>query len=39
MYIRYNHLRDLIANMTSKSCKDTEIKPKLTPLSGEELQG
>ena len=23
----------------SKSCKDTEIKPKLTPLSGEELQG
>ena len=23
----------------SDVCKDTEIKPKLTPLSGEELQG
>ena len=25
--------------MTSEVCKDTEIEPKLTPLSGEELQG
>ena len=23
----------------SEACKDTEIEPKLTPLSGEELQG
>ena len=23
----------------SEVCKDTEIEPKLTPLSGEELQG
>ena len=39
MYIRHNHLRDLAANMMSKVCKDNEIKPKLTPLSAEELQG
>ena len=39
MYIRHNHLRDLTANMMSKVCKDNEIEPKLTPLSGEELQG
>ena len=25
--------------MVPEACKDTEIKPKLTPLSGEELQG
>ena len=37
--IRHNDLRDLTANMTSEVCKDTEIEPKLTPLSGEELQG
>ena len=36
---RHNDLRDLTANMMSEVCKDTEIKPKLTPLSGEELQG
>ena len=24
--------------MMSEECKDTEIEPKLTPLSGEELQ-
>ena len=38
-YIRHNDLRDLTANMMSEVCKDTEIEPKLTPLSGEELQG
>ena len=38
-YIRHNDLRDLAANMMSEVCKDTEIEPKLTPLSGEELQG
>ena len=37
-YIRYNDLRDLTANMMSEACKDTEIEPKLTPSSGEELQ-
>ena len=36
--IRHNDLRDQTANMTSEVCKDTEIEPKLTPLSGEELQ-
>ena len=25
--------------MMSEVCKDTEMEPKLTPLSGEELQG
>ena len=39
IYIRYNDLLDLTANMMSEACKDTEIEPKLTPLSGEELQG
>ena len=37
--IRHNDLRDLTANMMSEVCKDTETEPKLTPLSGEELQG
>ena len=37
--IRHNDLRDLTANMTPEMCNDTEIEPKLTPLSGEELQG
>ena len=37
IYISRNNLRDLTANM-SEVCKDTEIEPKLTPLSGEELQ-
>ena len=36
--IRHNDLRDLTANIMSELCKDTEIQPKLTPLSGEELQ-
>ena len=39
IYIRYNDLLDLTANMMSESCKDTEIEPKLKPLSGVELQG
>ena len=37
--MQHNDLRDLTANMMSKVCKDTETEPKLTPLSGEELQG
>ena len=37
--IRHNDLRELTANMMSEVCKDTEIEPKLTLLSGEELQG
>ena len=37
--MQHNDLRDLAANMMSKVCKDTETEPKLTPLSGEELQG
>ena len=32
--IRHNNVRDLIANMMSEVCKDTETKPKLTSLSG-----
>ena len=39
IYIRHNDLRDLTANIMSEVCKDTEIEPKLTPLSGVELQG
>ena len=39
IYIRHNDLRDLAANMMSEVCKDTENEPKLTPLSGGELQG
>ena len=39
IYIRHNDLRDLTANRMSEVCKDTEIKPKLMSLSGEELQG
>ena len=38
MYIGHKDLRDLTANMMSKVCKDTEIEPKQTPLSWEELQ-
>ena len=37
--IRHNDLQDLTANMMSEVCKDTKIKSKLTPLSGEDLQG
>ena len=42
IYLRHNDIRDLTvltANTTSEVCKHTEIEPKLTPLSGEELQG
>ena len=35
--IRHNYLKDLTANMLSEVCKDIEIKPKLTPLTGEVL--
>ena len=37
--IRHNDLRNLASNMMPEVCKDTEIEPKLTPLSAEELQG
>ena len=37
MSIRDNNLRDLTARIVSEVCKDTEIEPKLLPLSGEEL--
>ena len=37
--IRHNDLRDLTAIILSEVCKDTEIEPKLLPLSGEELHG
>ena len=36
--VRQNDLRDLTISM-SEVCKDTEIEPKLTLLSGEGLQG
>ena len=39
IYIRHIDLRDLTANIMSEVCTDTEIEPKLTPLSGEKLQG
>ena len=35
--VRCNDLRDLITNMLSKVCKNTEIEPKSTPLKGKEL--
>ena len=37
--IRRNDLKDRTENITSEACKNTEIEPKLTPLSGEELEG
>ena len=37
--IRHKDLRDITARMVSEVCKDTEIEPKLLPLSGEELHG
>ena len=37
--IRHNDLRDLTANMLSEVCKDVEIEPKLTRLTGKELGG
>ena len=39
VYIPHNDLRDLTASMLSEMCKNTETEPKLTPLSGEQLQG
>ena len=30
VYIRHDDLRDVISNMISEVCKDTEIEPKLT---------
>ena len=35
--MRQSDLRDLTANMLSEVCKDIEVKPKLAPLTGEEL--
>ena len=35
--IRDNYLRDLTARVVSEICKDTDIGPKLLPLSGEQL--
>ena len=39
MSIRHNDLCDLLARIVSEVCKDTEIEPKLLPLSAEELHG
>ena len=39
MSIRHNDLRDLIARIVLDVCKDTEVEPKLLPLSGEEFHG
>ena len=38
LYTYDNDILDQTANMMSEVCKDTEIEPKLKPLSGEELQ-
>ena len=35
--IRHDDLRDLTANMLSEVCKDVEVEPKLTPLTGKVL--
>ena len=35
--IGHNDLGNLTANVMSEVCKDAEIEPKLTPVSGEEL--
>ena len=37
--ITHNDLRDLSVKIVSEVYKDTEIWPKLLPLSGEELHG
>ena len=34
--IRHNNLRDPTAKMSYEVCRDTEIEPKLTPLTGED---
>ena len=38
IYTSHDDLRELTANIMSRVCKDTETEPKLTSLSGEELQ-
>ena len=38
LYIRHNDSQDLTANKMSEVCKDSEIEPTLTTLSGEELE-
>ena len=35
--IKRNDLRDVTARILSEVCNDTEIEPKLVPLSGEDL--
>ena len=35
--IRRNDVRDLTTKILSEVCYDTEIEPKLVPLSGEDL--
>ena len=35
--MRHSDLRDFTANMLSEVCKDIEVKPKLAPLTGEDL--
>ena len=36
--LQQNDFRDQTLKMMSEECKDTKIEPKLTPLSGGELQ-
>jgi len=35
--IRHNSLRDITANLLTKTCKDVRVEPLLTPLTGEEF--
>ena len=35
--MRHNDLRDLTVKILSEVCYDTEIAPRLVPLSGEDL--
>jgi len=35
--IRHNSLRDITANLLTKTCKDVCVEPLLTPLTGEEF--
>jgi len=35
--IRHNNVRDLIANLLSKVCKEVTVEPKLLPITGEHL--
>ena len=36
--IRHNNVRDLTAELLSEICKDVQIEPQLTPLTGEVFQ-